>query len=299
MQLDLNLLVALDALLEEGSVGGAADRLHLSAPAMSRTLGRIRKATGDPILVRTGRTMAPTPRALALRAEVHTLVERAQLVLTPDNELDLSTLDRTFTVQSHDAVITAVGAQVITTMHAQAPNINLRLLAEAPVDTNDLRQGRVDLEIGSITEAAPEIRVEFLAEDRIVGVVRPGHPLATGKVTAKRFANALHIGVSRRGRLTGPVDDALAEKGLTRRVIGTAPNSVAGLVLLRQADLVGMVAERLCRGTVEALGLHTFDIPVELPPLRVSQAWHHRYDADGAHAWLRGHLRDAIQDTCV
>lgn len=99
MQLDLNLLTALDALLEEGSVAGAAARLHVTAPAMSRSLGRIRKATGDQILVRTGRSMVPTTRALAMRAQVHALVQQAHQLLSAQQELDLAALDQVFTVR--------------------------------------------------------------------------------------------------------------------------------------------------------------------------------------------------------
>src|SRR5919199_290295 len=106
MQLDLNLLTALDALLEEGSVTGAAERLRLSAPAVSRTLGRIRRLTGDDILVRTGRTMTPTPYALAVREQVGDLVRQANAVLAPRRELDLATLTRTFTLRCHDAIAT-------------------------------------------------------------------------------------------------------------------------------------------------------------------------------------------------
>ena len=308
MQLDLNLLTALDALLEEGSVGGAADRLHLSQPAMSRALGRIRLATGDPILVRAGRTMVPTPRAMALRAEVHALTERAHAVLSPDREVDLSTLTRVFTVQCHDAVASAIGARLIAAIYAQAPGAALRLLSEASVDTSDLRQGRVDLEIGTIDEVASEVRVEELGQDRMVGVVRPGHLLGgvgagakaglVDQVTAERFAEALHIGISRRGRLHGPIDDALAEKHLSRRVVAAAPTTAAALWMVRESDLVATVAERLCRASADALGLQMFELPFELPALRVSQAWHHRYDADPAHAWLRGLVSEAVQGVC-
>src|SRR3954465_11323365 len=105
VQVDLNLLTALDALLEEGSVAGAAARLRLSAPAMSRTLGRIRRATGDQILVRTGRTMTPTPYAIAIREQVHELLQQVQGVLAPSRELDLTTLERTFTLRWHDSLV--------------------------------------------------------------------------------------------------------------------------------------------------------------------------------------------------
>src|SRR4051812_16000358 len=113
VQVDLNLLTALDALLEEGSVAGTAARLRLSAPAMSRTLGRIRRATGDQILVRTGRTMTPTPHALALQAEVHALVHAATAVLSRDGDLDVAAIDRTFTLQCHDSVVTAIGPALL------------------------------------------------------------------------------------------------------------------------------------------------------------------------------------------
>ncbi|GIG61571.1 LysR family transcriptional regulator [Longispora fulva] len=296
MQLDLNLLIALDALLEEESVGGAATRLHLSAPAMSRTLGRIRRALGDPVLVRAGRTMVPTPRAVALRTEVRALVRRAQALLAPEGEPDLTTLDRTFTIQANDAVVASIGARLLSAAHAAAPHVTIRMRAEAPADTADLREGRVDLEIGVIGEPAPEVHREFLLTDRIVGVVRAGHPLTAGRMTAARFAAGLHLVTSRRGRLTGPIDTALADLGLTRRVLAAAPTYATSLMLLPDSDLVGSIAGRLCRPAIAALGLHTFPLPLELPALEISQAWHPRYDADGAHRWLRGLVREAFTD---
>src|ERR1700689_83586 len=153
MKVDLNLLGALDALLEEGSVSGAADRLHLSAPAMSRTLTRIRHATGDQILVRTGRTMTPTPYALRVRERVHGLVIEAQSVLTPERELALDTLARTFTLQAHDAIASALGPELLAAVRAQAPGVKLRFLSEGVVDTLDLRHGIVDLELGASPSA--------------------------------------------------------------------------------------------------------------------------------------------------
>lgn len=135
MQLDLNLLVALDALLEEGSVQGAAARLHVTSPAMSRSLGRIRKATGDQILVRTGRHMTPTTRALAMRTQVHALVQQAHHLLSAQTELDLATLERVFTVRWHDALATTCGTDLIAAVHRQAPGVQLRLTAEPGDDT--------------------------------------------------------------------------------------------------------------------------------------------------------------------
>lgn len=171
MQLDLNLLTALDALLEEGSVAGAAARLHVTSPAMSRSLGRIRKATGDQILVRTGRSMVPTTRALALRAPVHALVQQAHQLLSAHEELDLASLDRVFTVRWHDALTAACGTALTTTIRSQAPGVRLRLSAEAGTDTPELRRGEVDLASSSGPPTRPDIRHRLVGQDRLVVAV--------------------------------------------------------------------------------------------------------------------------------
>ncbi|MFE1946530.1 LysR family transcriptional regulator [Streptomyces massasporeus] len=294
--LDLNLLVALDVLLEEQSVGGAARRLHLSEPAMSRTLGRIRKALGDPVLVRAGRRMVPTPRALAVRAEVSAVVERARALFTPPADTDLRTVTRTFTVLCHDAVAAACGPALFARAARDTPGIRLRFLAESHVDAPLLREGTADLEVGVIDTVAPEVHVEPLYEDRMMGVVRAGHPLLEGELTPERFAReADHLVVSRRGRLRGPVDDALAGLGLTRRVVGSVGTFPASLFVVRATDLTGLIS---CWSVpmARALGVATFEVPLPLPPLQVALAWHPRHDADPAHAWLRGAVREILFD---
>ncbi|MFF5843484.1 LysR family transcriptional regulator [Streptomyces massasporeus] len=294
--LDLNLLVALDVLLEEQSVGGAARRLHLSEPAMSRTLGRIRKALGDPVLVRAGRRMVPTPRALAVRAEVSAVVERARALFTPPADTDLRTVTRTFTVLCHDAVAAACGPDLFARAARDTPGIRLRFLAESHVDAPLLREGTADLEVGVIDTVAPEVHVEPLYEDRMMGVARAGHPLLEGELTPERFAReADHLVVSRRGRLRGPVDDALAGLGLTRRVVGSVGTFPASLFVVRTTDLTGLISYWSVP-MARALGVATFEVPLPLPPLQVGLAWHPRHDADPAHAWLRGAVREILVD---
>ncbi|MYS89353.1 MULTISPECIES: LysR family transcriptional regulator [Streptomyces] len=293
--LDLNLLVALDVLLEEQSVGGAARRLHLSEPAMSRTLGRIRKALGDPVLVRAGRRMVPTPRALAVRAEVSAVVERARALFAP-TDTDLRTVTRTFTVLCHDAVAAACGPDLFTRAARDAPGIRLRFLTESHVDAPFLREGTADLEVGVIDTVAPEVRVESLYEDRMVGVVRAGHPLLEGELTPERFAlEADHLTVSRRGKLHGPVDEALAGLGLARRVVGSVGTFPASLFVVRATDLAGLISSWSVP-LARALGLATFDVPLWLPPVRVGLAWHPRHDVDPAHGWLRGTMREILAE---
>ncbi|MFD7027497.1 LysR family transcriptional regulator [Streptomyces sp. NPDC059917] len=289
--LDLNLLVALDVLLEESSVSRAAARLHLSEPAMSRTLGRIRKALGDPVLVRAGRSMVPTPHALAVHGEVRAVVERARSLFLSGGRIDLATLQRTFSVIANDAYVATCAATLFDRVAREAPGVRLRFLPESHADLAALREGVADLELGVVDTRSPEVHVEHLADERVLGVVRPGHPLLRGRVTARRFAAAEHLIASRRGRLEGPVDAALAELGLTRKVVGSVGTFPASLFVLRRSDLVGLITHQ-AGPLADALGLETFPIPLDLPTMPFGMAWHPRHDADPAHAWLRSCARE-------
>ncbi|MFF2392201.1 LysR family transcriptional regulator [Nocardia sp. NPDC058114] len=295
MQLDLNLLAALDALLEEGSVAGAADRLHVTAPAMSRSLGRIRRTTGDQILVRTGRTMTPTPYALAVREQVHHLLTQVRGVLAPSRALDLDTLDRTFTLRWHDALVASAGPALLGSVREQAPGVRLRFIAESSVDTPELRRGEVDLAANADRPAALEIRAERVAETRHVIVVRQGHPLTDGEtVTAARYAAADHLTVSRRGKLTNLLDDALGRVDLARRVVATVPTEHAAFEFVRDSDLLVTVPEATARAAAPDLGLVLVPLPLDLPAAPVYLSWHQRYDTDPAHVWLRDLARSAL-----
>jgi DNA-binding transcriptional LysR family regulator len=296
MQLDLNLLTALDALLENGSVGGAADQLQLSAPAMSRTLGRIRRTTGDQIMVRTGRTMTPTPYAESIRDEVHELVMRSHVALRPDGKLDLATLDRTFTLRANAAVVYGLGAHLVAGVRKHAPNVTLRILAEPSSNTVDLRQGLVDLEISASKPELPEHNYELIGEDKLVAVFRPGHPIGSKKLTSNRFAEADHILVSRRGRIRDLIDEDLEHHGLTRRVVASAPTSSAALDFVAKADLVVVVPRQMCRQQIESLGLESRELPFQVTSPRLLMIWHQRNDVDRAHAWLRDQFRAAAAE---
>jgi DNA-binding transcriptional LysR family regulator len=296
VHVDLNLLVALDALLEENSVAAAAERLNLSAPAMSRTLARIRRATGDDILVRSGRSMVPTARALELRDEARELVRRASAVLTPPLELDLATLDRHFTLRGHDALLGALAPPLISSLRTKAPLVKVGLLAETDTDRPDLTRGHVDLELGSNVPDRTEISHEVLGRDRMVLALRRGHPMAGRRLTLELLAELDHVTISRRGRLHGVLDEALAERGLKRRVLAALPTSAAALDVVAGSDAVVVVAERMCRPLASRLGVVTRAAPIDLPPVEVVMTWHHRHDSDPAHAWLRGEVRAALSD---
>lgn len=176
---------------------------------------------------------------------------------------------------------------------AACAGVRLRFLMESHVDAPLLREGAADLEVGVIDTRSPEVHHESLYEDHMVGVVRPGHPLLSGELTPARFAAADHLTVSRRGRMEGPVDTALAELGLRRRVVGSVGTFPSSLFLLLDSDLVSLATVRT-RTLTDTLGLRTFEVPLPLPPLPFGLAWHPRHDADPAHAWLRRCFRELL-----
>ena len=288
---DLNLLVTLDVLLAEGSVARAARRLRLSPSAMSRALARLRETMGDPLLVRAGRGLVPTPRAIELRERVSQLVEDGKAVLRPSETLNLKQLDRTFTLRSSEGFVENFGPELIARVGEEAPGARLCFVQKPDKDSTALRDGIVDLETGVVGKTtAQELRVQTLFRDRFIGAVRLGHPFSQGEVSPSRFAAGRHIGVSRRGLEEGPIDEALKPLGLGRQIVTIVGGFSTALALARGSDLIASVPERHT-GNLRA-GMHSFPLPVSTPEVTVSLLWHPRLDADPAHRWLRGHVRD-------
>lgn len=288
---DLNLLFTLDVLLAEGSVARAARRLRLSPSAMSRALARLRETTGDPLLVRSGRGLVPTPRAVELRERVGQLVQDGQAVLRPAERVELKQLIRTFTLRTSEGFVENFGPALIARVGEEAPGVRLCFVQKPDKDSKPLRDGLVDLETGVVEQTtAPELRMQALFRDRFIGVVRMGHPLSQGEVTPFRYAAGRHIYVSRQGTDRGPIDEALSLLGLERMVVTIVGGFSTALALARSSDLIASVPERHT-GNLRA-GMHSFPLPVATREFTVSMLWHPRLDADPAHRWLRGHVRD-------
>jgi DNA-binding transcriptional LysR family regulator len=286
---DYNLLSALDVLLAEGSVAGAAKILGISESAMSRTLQRLRTATGDPLLVRAGRRLVPTPHAAALHERVRPLAAEVKSVLQPAvRTLDLAALEQIFTIRANEGFVDSFAARLVAAVNEAAPGVRLRFAPKPDKDVRPLREGLVDLEIGVLGDTGPEVKIQALFQDHFVGVVRPSHPLASGEVTARSYAACGHVVASRRGRMRGPVDDALAALGLQRRVVVVVPGFPAVLAIAAASDLVGLVPSSFVRAAQGGLAVHAFALPVQTGAITVSQMWHPRTHADPGQRWLRG-----------
>jgi DNA-binding transcriptional LysR family regulator len=291
---DLNLLITLDVLLTEGNVTRAALRLGLSPSAMSRSLARLRETTADPLLVRAGRGLVPTPRALELREKVSQLVVDAQAILRPEKTPDLKQLVRTFVLRTSEGFAENFGPDLAARVSAQAPNVRLHFVQKLDKDSTQLREGTVDLETGVVgTTMGPEVRAQALFRDRFVGVVRLGHALSQGELTPSRYANGRHVGISRRGLEMQPIDEALSLLGLERDIAVVVAGFSTAVAMSRASDLIASVPERHT-GNLRA-GMHTFSLPFPTPEFTVSLLWHPRLHADPAHRWLR----DLVVKTCA
>ncbi len=291
---DLNLLVTLDVLLKEGSVARAAQRLQLSPSAMSRALARLRKTTGDPLLVRAGRGLVPTRRAIELRDRVSQIVQDGEAALRPIEKIDLEKIVRTFTLRTSDGFVENFGPDLVARVSKEAPGVRLRFMQKIDRDSKLLRDGLVDLETGVIRNmTGPELRTQFLFRDRYIGAVRMGHPLSRGKITPARYAAGTHIFVSRRGLEKGPIDEALESFGLERKIATIVGGFSTALALARSSNLVASVPER--HTAKLRAGMYSFAIPLSMPDVTVSLLWHPRMDADAAHRWLRR----CVYDVCT
>jgi DNA-binding transcriptional LysR family regulator len=291
---DLNLLLTLDVLLAEGSVVRAAKRLRLSPSAMSRALARLREAMGDPLLVRAGRSLVLTPRALGLRERVRHLVEDAEAVLRPDEIVDPGKLVRTFTLRTSDGFVENFGPQLLARIAQESPGVRLNFLQKPDKDSAPLREGRVDLETGVIEGSlGPEVRSQALFRDRLIGAVRAGHALSRGKVTLARYSGAQHVLISRSGFEKDAVDRPFLPPDLERNIGTLVSGFSPALSFARASELVATVPDRHTANLRS--GMFSFPLPVPAVEFTVSMLWHPRMDADPGHRWLR----DCIRKVCA
>jgi DNA-binding transcriptional LysR family regulator len=283
---DLNLLAALDVLLQERSVTRAAHRLRLSTSAMSRTLSRIREALGDPVLVPAGRTMVLTPHAEAIAERVHALSSGAQAVLQPPPPVDPRHMEREFTIRANEAFTQLYAAKLSAAVSAVAPGVRLRFMPKPDKDIGPLRDGTVDLEIGVISGDGGELRAQTLYRDTYIGITRAGHPIFDAPITPERLCAWGHVVFARRRGRSSPADEALAALGLSRRVSVIVPGFPAVIAVVSASDLLGLVPRSACLA-LPGYEIELFDLPIPMRELVISQIWHPRMDADAGHRWLR------------
>lgn len=289
LSIDLNLLKALQALLETGSVSRAAQQVNLSQPAMSRALDRLRHILKDPLLVRAGRSMMLTPRAEHLLAPVQAAVGQLNGVFAPA-VFDPGKADTVFRLMAPDYLSQKIMPGVLAQVCALAPKMTIEIENLSAQGVDDMCEGSLSLGFG-VVDDGPVLRnvaSQALLTDRQVCLMRADHPLADGPISLEGYASASHALLSITGKGGGRIDDVLKKEGLSRRIAVRIPHFLTISAVIANTDLIITVPELLAEQVMQdGLCVRPLPEPLETPSFTVSQIWHERFTADPAHMWLR------------
>jgi len=281
-------LLALDALLQAGSVTGAARRMNVSPPAMSHTLARLRQAVADPLFVRSGNRLVPTPRALAMGERVARAATEIRALLRPELPLDIASLERTFIIRASDATVVTVGHALDMLVRKEAPGVALHLVGVLLAEARE-----ADLDIGVQYGSASDLRIQTLGHEEMVPVVRKDHPLANRRLAPARLAALENIAVaSQRAKLAELTKPRRGRRW--RPPSRIVPSFLAAAALVRASDAYTVIPSRLAATVVDAFGLCRLSVTGPATKVAITQAWSPRFDHDPGHSWLRGCVRRAF-----
>jgi DNA-binding transcriptional LysR family regulator len=289
--LDLNLLVALEALLVEESVGRAASRVGLSQPAMSHALNRLRALVGDPLLVRTGAGMQPTRRAQSMREPLREALARVRGVLQPE-AFDPATSERAFRILMSDYASAVVLQPLLALLTREAPGVRVEVSAWKGKRGDVLEAARAaDVVLTCELETPGGFHRQRLFTDRDALALRKGHPRRRALRSARGFLDAAHVAVAEREFAEDPVDTWLRGEGRSRRVAMTVSHYLQALHLVAQTDLVAVIPERLIRACPPSLGLQSVPVPIDAGTFDEFLLHPARSHTDAGGIWLRGVLK--------
>ncbi|WP_244070446.1 LysR family transcriptional regulator [Bradyrhizobium sp. Ce-3] len=290
--IDLNLLVALDALLTERHVTKAADRVGLSQPAMSNALNRLRAMFEDELLVRTTSGMKPTPRATELAEPLRQVLRQVERVMASDTGFDPGRTERSFTIRMSDILACLLLPRLAAARPPEA-RISYNIIHLPPALTIDaLERDEIDVAVSMGLEHSASIRSETLLRDRMVCLMRNGHPIKRGRLTFERFIDHEHMKVSMSPTDLRFVDDVLAERGHRRRITLNVPHWLVVPHVLKSTDLLAVMPRHLAAVLMDD-GLRMEELPFESAPFDWMLYWHRRYDQSHANGWLRDRIRAA------
>lgn len=286
--IDLNLIPVLDALLRHRSATLAARELDMSQSALSSALARLRRLLGDELFVRTGRGLAPTPRAAALAEAVASIVDQVRERILQSSAFDPATAQRSFRVLLSDVGSYVLLPRIVRAVRAEAPGVALTLkpLTGADIAT-DLAEGRTDLAIGSYPDLPATLFQRRLFKRHYVGLVRQGHPLAAQRLTVRAFAEAPQLVVRMTSGIQDRVDEALTRAGLVRRDALELPSYLMLPPLLEAADFLAVVPGQLATAFAQAHRFALLELPFALPQSTIRMHWHRRFHEDAGNVWLR------------
>lgn len=294
---DLNLLVAFEALYIHQSVTLAAQRIHIGQPAMSAALGRLRSLLDDELFVRVGREMKPTSRAVAIAPQVISALDTIRATLADPQTFDPASSPKTFTIATSDYFASMILPVLLGILRHQAPLINLRLLpVEKESLANSIENDQVDVAVGTFDNLPPYILQQTLLSEQFVGIARSGHPaLENGVMSLENFVSFPHALFTLRRDDTGIIDQALAKRGLKRRIALTVPYWFALPAAIESSELLVAIPSCMAAHVTGHYSLQIFDIPLKLSSWSISMLWSTLNDQNPENLWLRQTLQQGCQ----
>ncbi|MEM6988836.1 MAG: LysR family transcriptional regulator [Myxococcota bacterium] len=293
--INANLLVALDTLLEAGSVTEAAHRLRMTQSGMSNVLAKLRDLFGDPLLVRQGRGLVPTAAAIRIRGPLRRSVAGLQQVLTSAETFDPRTAAFRARIKASEFALSLLLPRLLNLLDERAPAARVELLrGDHYQDFRGLASGEFDAYVGFCDTVPSGHFEEPLLDEHLVCVCRPDHPVVKGRLTLTRYLKCEHVVVSDTAETTTAIDTALAERGQSRRVKLAVPHFLLLPALVAGTDLLGATNSRSAAEAAGRYGLEVHPLPVSVPAGTLSVVWHGRTHADPAHEWFRSLLAEAL-----
>jgi DNA-binding transcriptional LysR family regulator len=293
---DLNLLVIFDAIMTEGSITRAADRLALTQPAVSNALSRMRTVMKDELFVKDGRNIRPTVYAQNLWSQVREPLHHLEQAMD-QGSFDPASATRTFRIASADALVDVIWPRLRQLIEKEAPGINIHAIPYTITNAESLlNDAEVDMFIGANVLGDSVIRTEYLYTPWYVCVMRKGHPLAKADLTVEEFAEADHLLVSLSGDITGITDQVLAQHGLSRRIAMSVNHFSAVTSLLKQSNLISVMPSTTIENAIFKKELAVVDPPVEITAPQLSLCWHKRQEHDPGLSWLRAHVSKIVRE---
>jgi DNA-binding transcriptional LysR family regulator len=288
--IDLNLLVVLDALVQEKHVGRAGERIGLSASATSHALDRLRKLLGDPLLVRSASGMEPTPRALELVGPTRHALLEIETALTPARfDPAQATMEFTLAIETYETIV--VLPKLVDVLRQKAPSIRLNVVLGPLEDIlGAIGQGRADIAIGRFDRLPDRYMTSRLLQDDYVCIMRAGHPLAACPLTVDAYLQCEHLILHAGGTPSDAVDTALATKGFKRKVAMQFPHGLAAVIVLSRTDMIATVTKGAALLFKEHASLTLQELPFQVERSEFRLVWHPRLTQSPAHKWLRHSL---------
>lgn len=289
--LDLNLLLVFDAIYVERSISKAAHKLNLSQPAVSNALARLRDRLNDPLFERNSQGMSPTPRAKVLKEPIHQALDLLERSLRSDDRFDYASSVREFVIAVEDYGETVILPRLVDWLANAAPGVRIVIRPEPSALLKEaMRDGSVDLALDYFVLPDSGFNNKCVLTETLVSLTRQDHPEIGERLSLESYLEQRHVVIAPRGRTAPMIDRALSKRGMKRKISLTVPHFLSMPTVVQSSNMICTLPRRMAYKYADHFRLKVHAVPVDTPEFPIFLIWHHSFDADPGHQWLRNHL---------